>query len=400
MALITTARWDARGWTNQQFTRGSRHSLWGVPVRVQVHENHVVQGEGDIDNDDADLVGPGGVGRHFNLAGGSRLVWRHVTFADRLHPLAPFETTPGELDHLCEGGARVSMLWLPSVPTDPTWRHRLTLPPGTDIMKCEDQVTQAEIDFNCHVPEAARGSYRLRAGDDGRKCGHIVRPRAIGHNGNKVWGRIDIANGVSRVQFRRADLLTLATPVRIFGMDTIGETVNGASTTNVANDFVIAHGGVAAFTAGASGTLDDVKFFSRSETTTDNKVFAVWNDNTATPEGGSRVDLSAETAMNTTLEEKTFALTGGAVVSGNPYWIGWNAEDDATRMNYDDPGGDTGDHYHFNSLTWTGVPDDDVPDPYPGGATDLDWEGTIHVTFTPSVVGAAKHNIIGGGFGL
>lgn len=254
MAFVTKRRWNNKRWSTEVDQYGSRHSLWGVPATVAIHEESrgKIQQQRDIDADPdaAALVGAGGVGRSYDLAGGNKLFWREVTrqaphgdlragaaiggigdTAGQEHPLAPFETEPGELDHLAEGGARVSAMRLASVPADPIWRHRLTLPAGCRL-PYQPALTRREIDEGSIRPAAVVNSYAVKDAT-GCKIAHILRPCAIPANRDlerRIWGTISITGGVSTVSFDRAALADLGPGALLFGLDTFGYTSVGAST--------------------------------------------------------------------------------------------------------------------------------------------------------------------------
>jgi len=166
--LVTAERWRNRRWSTDIGPRGSRITAWGVPLALRLHDDHAIQAEGDLDGDDDALVGPGRVGRHYDLPGGHRLIWREVKPGDVLHPLRPFEETPGELDHLAEHGVRLSVLRLASVPENPVWRHRLSCPPGTQFVY-QPPLMQAQIDEGAERPRAVVGSYVVSA----TSCGPV-----------------------------------------------------------------------------------------------------------------------------------------------------------------------------------------------------------------------------------
>ena len=215
MPFVTEERWRRRSWRVAclDLVEGRAEAVveaWGVELRKRLL--HEVQAHGTIDG-----------GLRFDLDAYSRLEWRHS------ETLAPFETEPGELAHLCEHGAHLTSLWLDRIPDLCEWRHELEVPAGT-VFAHQPAATAQEIAEGCLRPAAVVGSYAVFAGEDGRKVAHIPRPVARDRDGlNPVWGTIRIRDGISTVSFDRAALLALRLPVTIYGLDTLGWTSAGGT---------------------------------------------------------------------------------------------------------------------------------------------------------------------------
>ncbi|MFW6164290.1 MAG: hypothetical protein ACODAJ_16090, partial [Planctomycetota bacterium] len=217
MPMVTARRWRERGWSEESAgvvagQAEARVRAWGAVVRKRLLA--AVAAEAAIEG-----------GRRFDLDAHSRLEWTHAP------DLAPFETEPGELAHLAEGGAHLSRLRLSRLPDQTVWQHDLDAP-GLQFTY-QPKLPAADIAEGCVRPPAVVGSYAVIATVDGRKVAHIPRPVAVAASGNRVWGRIEIVAGVSTVRFDRAALRDRLTwggeGIVIYGLDTFGYTGSAAT---------------------------------------------------------------------------------------------------------------------------------------------------------------------------
>jgi len=376
--LVTTKRWRNRRWSTDLGPRGSRITAWGMPLALRLHDDHTIQAEGDLDGDDDALVGPGRVGRHYDLPGGHRLIWREVGPGDVAHPLRPFEETPGELDHLAEHGVRLSVLRLAAVPDRPIWRHCLTYPPGTRFVY-QPPLTQAEIDEGAMRPRAVVGSYAVLDAK-GCKIGHILRPCAISADRTKrLWGVIQIQDGVSEVAFRRDKLEALGQGAVVFGLDTFGYTSIGATGQGRSRDYMFAEGPHSPASDGQAEVVHLYTEVGYSRPVT----LGLYSDNGGTPEGGS---LLRDTAEGTLPDFDGWADldldTPVSVTGGQDYWIGARWSNGAAQLRYDSVSGYS--EYYKSSPYSAGQLDN----PYPTEATQVsNREYSAYVSYTPSGAG-------------
>jgi len=246
MSLVTTELWNARRWSAEEprLAADGRPelacTLWGLPVRKRLLT--AVAAHQAIDG-----------GRRFDLSADARLEWTHA--AD----LAPFETEPGELAHLAEGGAHVSCLRLTRLPETCVWQHALDVPAGTQFLQ-QPALTAVELADGCVRPAAVVGSYAVAA-PDGRKVAHIPRPVAVDSRGERVWGTIKIAEGLSTVRFDRAALRDRLRwgedGIALWGLDSYGNTSAPGSTTTVSNDYVC----VAYWFTAPAGTASSISLY-------------------------------------------------------------------------------------------------------------------------------------------
>jgi len=375
--LVTTERWRNRRWATDLGPRGSRITAWGMPLALRLHDDHPVQAEGDLDGDDEALIGPGGVGRHYDLPGGHRLIWREVKPGDVAHPLRPFERTPGELDHLAEGGVRLSVLRLASVPENPIWRHRLTYPAGTRFVY-QPRLTQAEIDEGCVQPRAVVGSYAVLDAE-GCKIGHILRPCAISADRTKrVWGAISIEKGVSRVAFRPDDLKALGTGALLFGLDTFGyATLGGAGHLRGAR-FARAAG---PHSPASDGTANEVHIGCNTDGIHAGKAtLGFWQDSSNYP--GARVGDTGEISVTNSSPAWVSATLDSpqpAVYAAQSYWIGLHQDSSLYLYLRYDSG--TLNHRHAETTYVAG----EVPDPYPSSSTlTTSRDYSVYIVYTAS----------------
>jgi len=369
--LVTAERWRNRRWSTDIGPRGSRITAWGVPLALRLHDDHAIQAEGDLDGDDDALVGPGRVGRHYDLPGGHRLIWREVKPGDVLHPLRPFEETPGELDHLAEHGVRLSVLRLASVPENPVWRHRLSCPPGTQFVY-QPPLMQAQIDEGAERPRAVVGSYVVRDGD-GCKVGHILRPCALSADRTKrVWGAIQIQDGVSEVTFRPDALTALGPGALLFGLDTFGYTsVGGSFLEWTSPSYTYA---VGPYTCPSAGTATDLHFYARLLTGANGKL-GLYTDASGEPD-----DLLESTAEFTWTSRawNTHSINQG-VSASTDYHVGQGA-DGGVGIYYDSGTS----KYHRSEQDYA----DGLPDPWNGSVLYSNLDVSAYVTYTPSGGGA------------
>ena len=260
MPFVTEERWRRRSWRVAclDLVEGRAEAVveaWGVELRKRLL--HQVQAHGSIEG-----------GLRFDLDAYSRLEWRHS------ETLAPFETTPGELAHLCEQGAHLTSLRLDRVPDLCEWRHELEAPAGT-VFAYQPAPTPAEEAGECIRPLAVVGSYAVFAADDGRKVAHIPRPVARDRDGlNPVWGTIRIRDGISTVSFDRAALLALRLPVTIHGLDTFGYTSVGASATGYAGIV----GYLKAYSPASSGDATSMSCYFSSYSSLNLAKYALYSD--------------------------------------------------------------------------------------------------------------------------
>jgi len=359
MAFVTKARWRDRTWRSERLDlvagqAEARLVAWGAAVRKRLLAP--VSAHASI-----------GRGHRFDLDASSRLEW---TTAD---DLAPFETEPGELAHLAEGGAHVSCLRLSRMPDECVWRHELELP-GVRLTY-QPPLTAAEISEGCTRPPAVVGSYAAFALDDGRKVAHILRPVAVDGHGNRVWGTIRIADGISTVRFDPAALRSLAwggDGIAIYGLDTFGYTSVGGSSGTLVQDYDIAHKCPTA--PDSDGTVTAIWAYVDPAGGDAVVVVGIWDHDAANnlPENllGSSVGL-----WTNPLGWKEESVSA-SVTASTQYWLGWNTESRAVVAYYD-----AGTRYVYHARTYDGT----LPDPFGNsingsGARDY----SIYATYTPT----------------
>ena len=379
MPLVTAERWQNRRWSTDLGPRGSRITAWGVPLALRLHDEHPIQAEGDLDGDDKALVGPGRVGRHYDLPGGHRLIWREVKPGDVPHPLRPFEETPGELDHLAEHGVRLSVLRLARVPEAPVWRHILSYPPGTRFVH-QPPLTQVEIDEGGVRPKAVVGSYAVLDAE-GCKIGHILRPCAISADRTKrAWGAIRIEGGISEVAFRPDDLKALGRGALLFGLDTFGfDSVGGSLEYGYA--FKIGAGGK--HSPAQDGNADSISFYYSYHSP--RFTLGLYEDASDYP--GALVADSDGDGQLASADWLTLDLDQPCSVSASTsYWIAAHPDDTAGdfKWHYDGASGYSvrGFYLFDSSISYTAG---QLPDPFPSGRHLFSNRLlSIYVTYTPS----------------
>ena len=365
MSLVTTELWNARRWSAEEprLAADGRPelacTLWGLPVRKRLLT--AVAAHQAIDG-----------GRRFDLSADARLEWTHA--AD----LAPFETEPGELAHLAEGGAHVSCLRLTRLPETCVWQHALEYPAGTQFLH-QPALTAHELAEGCVRPPAVVGSYAVRAPDDGRKVAHIPRPVAVDARGERVWGSIEIAAGLSTVRFDRAALRNRLRwgddGIVIYGLDTFGYTsVGGSYDSNVPN-LCNAHG---PFTLSADGTVTEIRAYVRCYVTRKFE-FGIYNDNATDPHGLEGDSEETErVAADWWGPEWVASPSVSIALTAGVYWLAFNC--DGVQNHYYDAGsGKRETQGNTFGTAW--------PDPHAGydNGTSRDW--SIYAVYTPSVTG-------------
>lgn len=380
MPLVTRERWNNKRWTATVCARGSSHVLWGVPASVSIHEELAVQKTADLDGDSVALIGSGEVGQYYDLAGGGRLVWRHVERKDQPHPLSPWEENPGELDHLAEGGARLSCLLLSSVPGKHAWKHRLTLPAGVKLYR-QDALTKDEIDAGDVRPNAVVGSYAVYDAT-GCKIGHILRPCALSEDRSKrVWGSIAIVDGVSLVRFDPKALAELGKNATVYGLDTFGYTSVGASVSGGAPNEMSGYG---AWSPAADGTAESVAIYT-SNGAGSSATLGIYAGTSAA--GALVADTGGGTIIVGWTTQNLDSPT--AVYAASSYWLAMNNNTSyGASMHYDLVSGFN--EAHKTSTYAVGTLDNPFGTPT---LTRSNREGSCYVTYTPASSGIARSKI-------
>ena len=368
MPFVTKDRWRGREWRAERLglVDGRAEAvvaLWGAVVRKRLLTP--VSAHASLD----------GVHR-FDLDASSRLEW--TAAAD----LAPFETDPGELAHLAEGGAHVSCLRLSRMPDECVWQHELELP-GVRLAY-QPALSAEEIAEGCIRPPAVVGSYAAFALDDGRKVCHIPRPVAIDGHGNRVWGTIEIAAGISTVRFDPDALRALAwgdDGIAIYGLDTFGYTSIAGTASTWSTGYLYAWLGTVS--PASDGTATTVSIYTSGSIYERQLTLGIYADNAGEP-AAKTADTDGYTWTGAGSGWRTDEIDGGgvAVASATPYWLLGQAESALTT--YYDAGSytmkwDTGGHSYTHGTLVT---------PWPATAgTRTSRDYSIYVTYTPSAGG-------------
>jgi len=369
MPFVTEDRWRGREWRAERLglVDGRAEAVvaaWGAVVRKRLLAP--VSAHASLD----------GVHR-FDLDASSRLEW--TTAAD----LAPFETEPGELAHLAEGGAHVSCLRLSRMPDPCVWQHELELP-GVRLVY-QPALTPEEIAMGCIRPAAVVGSYAAFALDDGRKVCHILRPVAVDGHGNRVWGTIEIAAGISTVRFDPGLLRKLAwgdDGIAIYGLDTFGYTSIGGTLYSSLAHYIFSCG---PWAAPANGTVDSLHAYVEDGPSGNwnHCQMAIYPDNGGKIDGSTLLCHSAELYdYNLAGAWETYAVAGSpAMANGVDYWLCYWHDTTYSRRFYDSGSG----AQRYSTETYSA---DNWPDP--GEATTAfqsSVEYSLYVTYTPSAGG-------------
>lgn len=377
MPFVTPKRWDNKRWTTEEGSRGSRMKLWGVPASLALDPSHVVQGENPLDGDDEALIGPGKVGRSYDLAGGDRLVWREVTKVESKHPLAPFEDRDGELDHLAEGGCRLSCLRLARVPDDPTWRHRLEFSNGASLIY-QPALTPHELSQGFVRPAGVVGSYAVYD-VTGCKIAHVLRPCALSANRERrAWGAIEIVDGVSTVRFAKADLQGLGPNPTIYGLDTFGYTSIGASEQYPSINWQHGYYG---YSPAGDGNATDVYVYCVRGSASTRLTCGVFSDSGGAPANLLR-DTGEITPSGAYAWNQTTLDSPLAVVGGTTYHAGINTGGEIIGLKLD---GRVGYDVYRESATYSAGALVDFSSP---AVWVQNQEVSVYVEYTPAATGS------------
>jgi len=367
MPFVTKERWRGRGWRTERvgLVDGRAEAVvaaWGATVRKRLLAP--VAAHASLDG-----------GHRFDLDASSRLEW--TTAAG----LAPFETEPGELAHLAEGGAHVSCLRLSRMPDKCLWQHKLELP-GVRLVY-QPALSAAEVAEGCMRPPAVVGSYAAYATDDGRKVAHIPRPVAVDGHGNRVWGILEIAAGISTVRFDPAALRSLAwggDGIAIYGLDTFGYTSVGGSGGAKASDNVFAAGPY----MGAEGTATSVSWYLHCYVGGTTQVTMGFCDDTgASYPGDLQRDSAGGAYSYGTKGWIEQALDSSVAVTAQDYWIAANY-DKNVNLYWDSVAG------YYQKWKASTYSHGSLPDPFPGGGSSVSGRKySCYVTYTPAGGGGA-----------
>ena len=370
MAFVSEERWRERAWTTDALRLAADGrpelacTLWGLPVRKRLLAACVAHQA--IDG-----------GRRFDLSADARLEWAHAA------GLAAFETEAGELAHLAEGGAHVSCLRLTRLPETCVWQHALEYPAGTQFLH-QPALTAHELAEGCVRPPAVVGSYAVRAPDDGRKVAHIPRPVAVDARGERVWGSIEIAAGLSTVRFDRAALRNRLRwgddGIVIYGLDTFGYTsIGGTEAGGWQYNRMISVGD---YQPSSSGDAVSITAYTKTSGAVDWQT-ALYADSGGVPAALLAADTTGD-VNSTTPGWKTRAFDAPvSITSGTTYWIthvnnGWGSYWYDSDASYG---------FRYKNITYDSWPN---PAGTTSPASDLGHGSrrvSVYCTYTPSVTG-------------
>lgn len=329
MPMVTAQRWRGRSWGAESLAvvagqAEARVRAWGVAVRKRLL--HAIVAHGAIDG-----------GRRFDLDAHSRLDWTAAG------DLAALETEPGELAHLAEGGAHLSVLRLARLPDECVWLHALDAPGARFVY--QPPLTPEEIAEGCIRPPAVVGSYAVFAADDGRKVAHIPRPVAVDARGERVWGTIEIAGGVSTVRFDRAALRERLhwglEGITIYGLDTFGYTSIGGSGDYLTQGirYILADS-----QPSSGGDAESITFRTKSWSLSEGSVAcALYSESASKPSGKLAEDTTGINYTHGTWDTCEFD-SSYAVAASTQYWLAiWNHVDEGATicLSYDSGTGDS-----------------------------------------------------------
>ena len=372
MTFVTTQRWNARKWTTTvcDVVDGKpelRVNAWGTAIGKRMR----VAPTGKADR---------ARGKRFALSATSAIEWYD---SDNL---APFEETPGELKHLAEFGAHISCLkGDPPPPGKWKWETDLLLPEGV-VIAYQPELTTEEKDRGAVRPAAVVGSYAVFDAE-GCKIAHILRPCVVDATGKRVWGTLSIADGVSTVTFRAADVKHLAAPVTIYGLDTFGYTSVGGSYAGWSAANLSTFG---PFTAPANGSATAVSIYL-TYVGGHSWTLGIYADNGGTPVGGALLrDTAGANDANDWNEQALDSPL--AITSASVYWIGHNHATSSPRIWYDSVAGFS---WSYAASAYSAG---SLPNPCPSSTVQANHKCSAYITYTPAGGGYVPYrpNMTGG----